>query len=133
MLRDALRGDLDDIEPGSTREGIHLGAAGGALDILQRCYTGLDTRDNILWFSPLLPDELPSLHFDIRYRDQWITVHIGHSRLLLRALPCAASPITVAVRGVFHELAPDTTLDIPLPEVAPHGREKVNERQAAAG
>jgi len=130
MLRDALRGDLDDIETGSTREGIHLGATGGALDILQRCYTGLDTRDDILWFSPLLPDELPSLHFDIRYRDQWITVHIGHSRLVLRALPCTAAPVTVAVRGSFYELAPNTTLDIPLPAPAHTARNAQDERAA---
>ncbi len=115
MLCTALRGDLDDIEPGSTREGIHLGAAGGALDILQRCYTGLDTREDTLWFNPLLPDELPSLDFDIRYRDQWIAVHVDHARLVLRALPCAAAPVTVAVRDTFHELASGSTLDLPLP------------------
>ena len=114
MLCEALRGDLDDIEPGSTREGIHLGAAGGALDILQRCYTGLDTRDDLLWFDPQLPDELPSLDFDIRYRDQWIAVHIEHARLVLRALPCAAAPTTVAVGGSLHQLAPGAVLDLPL-------------------
>ncbi len=115
MLRQALRSDLDDIETGSTREGIHLGAAGGTLDILQRCYTGLDTRDDMLWFDPLLPDELPSLDFDIRYRDQWMSVHIGHSRLVVRAMPCAAVPTRVVVRGTCHELAAGTTLDLPLP------------------
>jgi trehalose/maltose hydrolase-like predicted phosphorylase len=115
MLRSALRGDLDDLEPGSTREGIHLGAAGGALDILQRCYTGLDTRDDMLWLNPLLPDELPSLDFDIRYRDQWIAIHIEHTRVVLRALPCTATPTTVVVRGALHQLAPGTTLDLPLP------------------
>jgi trehalose/maltose hydrolase-like predicted phosphorylase len=115
MLREALGGDLADSENGSTREGIHLGAAGGALDILQRCYTGLDTRDDILWLNPLLPDELPSLDFDIRYRDQWIVIRIEHSRLVLRALPCAAMPTRVAVRESFYSLAPGTTLEVPLP------------------
>ena len=69
---EALESDVSDIQGGTTAEGIHLGAMVGSLDLLQRCYTGLDTRHDILWFNPLLPDELPSLHFDLRYRDQVI-------------------------------------------------------------
>jgi trehalose/maltose hydrolase-like predicted phosphorylase len=114
MLRQALNGDLSDIEPGSTREGIHLGAAGGALDILQRCYTGLDTRDDVLWLNPQLPDELHSLDFDVRYRDQWIGVHIEHSRLVLRALSSAGPPTTIAIREDRYQLAPDAMLTVPL-------------------
>jgi trehalose/maltose hydrolase-like predicted phosphorylase len=122
MLHDALNSDLCDIEPGSTREGIHLGATGGALDILQRCYTGLDTRDDALRFSPQLPDELHSLDFDIRYRDQWISIHIDHSRLVLRAVPCAGPPTTVAIRDDLHQLMPGSTLTLPLTHQ--HGRRR---------
>ncbi|WP_213456950.1 glycoside hydrolase family 65 protein [Rhizomonospora bruguierae] len=114
MLRQALNGDLADIEPGSTREGIHLGATGGALDILQRCYTGLDTRDDMLWLDPQLPAELPGLDFDIRYRDQWITIHIERTRLVLRPAACAGPVARLNVRGEIHELTPGSTLVVPL-------------------
>ena len=40
MLREALDHDIAETQPGTTREGIHLGAMAGTLDILQRCYTG---------------------------------------------------------------------------------------------
>ncbi|MFF0365801.1 hypothetical protein [Micromonospora sp. NPDC005087] len=42
MLLTALGTDLANPEHSSTRNGIHLGATAGTLDILQRCYTGLE-------------------------------------------------------------------------------------------
>jgi trehalose/maltose hydrolase-like predicted phosphorylase len=113
MLREALNTDLATSKAASTREGIHLGAIGGALDILQRCYSGLDTRDDILWLNPLLPDELHRLDFDIRYRDQWISVRIEHHQVTLHALPVAAPPTPVAIHETLHHLAPGTTITVP--------------------
>jgi trehalose/maltose hydrolase-like predicted phosphorylase len=113
MLRDALGSDLTDIQGGTTREGIHLGAIGGALDILQRCYTGLDTRDDVLWLNPLLPHELHRLDFDIRYRGQWIKVCIDHPQITLQALPCTAAPTTIAIRDMSYQLAPGMTISVP--------------------
>ncbi|MGC1211043.1 MAG: glycosyl hydrolase family 65 protein [Micromonospora sp.] len=117
MLREALASDIADVHAG-TREGIHLGAMAGTLDILQRCYTGLDTRDGILWLNPLLPDELNSLDLDIRYRGQWIKLHINHTQISLQALPSTAPPTTVAVRSTFHKLAPGTTITVPTSTTA---------------
>jgi trehalose/maltose hydrolase-like predicted phosphorylase len=113
MLRQALDTDLAASQAASTREGIHLGAIGGALDILQRCYPGLDTRDDILWLNPLLPNELHSLDFDIRYRDQWITIRIEHHQITLHALPVAAPPTTIAIHDTLHHLAPGATITVP--------------------
>ena len=39
-----LRSDVDDAPGGTTVEGVHLGAMAGTLDLLQRCYTGLEVR-----------------------------------------------------------------------------------------
>ena len=39
---EALESDIADIQGGTTAEGIHLGAMAGTLDLLQRCYTGLE-------------------------------------------------------------------------------------------
>jgi trehalose/maltose hydrolase-like predicted phosphorylase len=113
MLRQALDSDLADSQATTTREGIHLGAIGGALDILQRCYPGLDTLDERLWLDPMLPDELHRLDFDIRYRGQWINTSIEHHQITLHALPCAAVPITVAIHDTLHRLAPGDTITVP--------------------
>jgi trehalose/maltose hydrolase-like predicted phosphorylase len=122
MLREALEYDLADTHADAAREGIHLGAMAGTLDILQRCYTGLDTREDMLWLNPLLPDELDSLDLDIRYRGQWIRLHLDHRELRLETLPGAAGMITVAVREVLYQLTPGTTTTVPLtPRTAGRG------------
>lgn len=104
MFCEALDSDRADAQGGTTREGIHLGAMVGTLDILRRCYTGLDTRCGSLWLNPVLPDDLDSLAFELRYRNQWISVTVDHRQLVLRASPGAAPPVSVTVRNATYPL-----------------------------
>jgi trehalose/maltose hydrolase-like predicted phosphorylase len=97
---------------GSTREGIHLGAMAGTVDILQRCYAGLEVRDEALWFNPLLPAELDGLQFDIRYRHNVIGVDIDQRRLRLRSDPRRAPSVTVMVAGEPIGLRPGRSIDV---------------------
>jgi alpha,alpha-trehalase len=64
----ALQSDIDDIQGGTTREGIHLGAMAGSVNILQEAYLGIKTRGNILWVNPELPEVLEKLEMQVRYR-----------------------------------------------------------------
>lgn len=104
LLRDALATDLSDIQDGTTRHGIHLGAMAGTADILQRCYTGLETRDDALHLHPQLPDTLAHLDFDLRYRGHWLRIHCSHHILSVHALPTAAPPVTVIINSRVHLL-----------------------------
>src|SRR5690606_33643469 len=54
MLKKALGSDLADIQNGTTREGLHLGAMAGTVDVVQRCYLGLQFRGGELWIDPML-------------------------------------------------------------------------------
>ncbi len=114
LLHDALGSDLFDAQSGTTSEGVHLGAMAGSVDILQRCYTGLEVRGGVLRFNPHLPAELSSLEFDLLYHGQWITVHVDHANITLRTLPCTALPVKVSIGETIHDLAPDATLCVPL-------------------
>ncbi|GAA2720925.1 glycoside hydrolase family 65 protein [Actinocorallia aurantiaca] len=104
LLREALAADLSDTQGGTTREGIHLGAMAGTIDIFQRCYTGLETRADALRLHPCLPDDLKWLDFDLRYRGHWLHFQISHEQVLVRARPGAAAPIAVVVEGQRHML-----------------------------
>ncbi len=64
----ALQSDIDDIQGGTTQEGIHLGAMAGSVNILQEAYMGIKTRDNMLWVNPELPEVLEKLTMQIRFR-----------------------------------------------------------------
>jgi alpha,alpha-trehalase len=64
----ALQSDIDDIQGGTTQEGIHLGAMAGSVNILQEAFLGIKTRGNILWVNPELPEVLEKLEMQVRYR-----------------------------------------------------------------
>ncbi|MDV6014258.1 HAD-IA family hydrolase [Haloechinothrix sp. LS1_15] len=114
MFRSALDADLRDTQGGTTREGIHLGAMAGTLDILQRCYTGLDVRCGVLSLHPLLPEELESLEFDLHYRSQWISVRVAHEAVTLCAAPSASAPVSVMIDGTEYQLAAGSSITVAL-------------------
>jgi alpha,alpha-trehalase len=96
LFAEALQSDVADIQGGTTPEGIHLGAMAGVVDILQRAYTGIETRGKVLRFSPYLPDGLGMLHMHLKYRGHSLEVEIDHDTLSVKALPCAAEPIRIS-------------------------------------
>jgi alpha,alpha-trehalase len=113
-FRRALLSDVADVQGGTTREGIHLGAMAGTVDLVQRGYTGLEVREDTLWLKPELPDELGYLDFQMRYRGHLIDLHIANDRLDLSSHPGPARPIQVGVEGQVIDLAAGSSLSIHL-------------------
>jgi alpha,alpha-trehalase len=105
-LLEALRSDLFDIQGGTTAEGIHLGAMAGTVDLLQHCYTGIETREGVLWLDPALPPELEDLTIDLRYRRRWVDLRFSNGDVQVTLRPSALGPIHIGYRGEVHELAP---------------------------
>jgi beta-phosphoglucomutase family hydrolase len=106
----ALQSDLRDVQGGTTKEGIHLGAMAGTVDMIQRGYSGLEIRDEVLWLNPRLPDELRSLEFDVRYRGHWgVRIHMEHRWLEVSLRRAAATPIRVGFRGRIVVIQPGGT------------------------
>ncbi len=98
----ALMSDFKDVQGGTTHEGIHLGAMAGTLDLIQRCYSGLEIRDHALWFNPRLPEDVKSLRFYLRYRSHWIKLSINHDKLDIHFDKGWAEPVTICVKGKTH-------------------------------
>jgi beta-phosphoglucomutase family hydrolase len=112
---DALGADVADTQGGTTAEGIHLGAMAGTLDIVQRCYTGLEARDGVLWLNPKLPPELRFIELDLLYRGQWLSLHMTDRQLRIRAPACSAAPIRVGVAGQLVEVRSGETYAVDFP------------------
>lgn len=98
-FREALKSDIDDVQGGTTPEGIHLGAMAGTVDIIQRCYTGLEIREDALWINPRLPEKLKELKFRIRYRSHWISFRINHKKVRIDFDKGWANPVEIKVNG----------------------------------
>ncbi|WP_019176288.1 trehalose-phosphatase [Methanomassiliicoccus luminyensis] len=114
LFLEALRSDVSDIQGGTTHEGIHLGAMAGTVDMVQRCYSGLEVRKGVLWFEPRLPVGLRKLRFGIEYRRNRVEVDIGKDVLRVYSRPQDVAPVLVGFRGAVHELAPGGTLEFKL-------------------
>lgn len=114
LFQEALRSDIHDIQDGTTGEGIHLGAMAGSVDLLHRCYTGMETRGYVLHFNPMLPDELSRLKISLHYRGHRLTVEITHEMLKVCSQPQLADPITIAYRGHYRDLASGQSFEIRL-------------------
>jgi trehalose/maltose hydrolase-like predicted phosphorylase len=110
FFREALDGDIADVQGGTTAEGIHLGAMAGTVDLVQRCYTGLDLTGGVLRLDPRLPDDLDALDLRLRYRNHWgVTVRCDHDGARISLARSRQPPITVALDGGEHVLAPGET------------------------
>lgn len=110
----ALLTDFMDIQGGTTREGIHLGAMAGCVDMLQRGYTGLECRGDVLRFNPAFPEEIEGLRMHLRYRGQWLELDFRTERLEVKALSGSAVPIKIEVDDTVLELKEGETAVIEL-------------------
>jgi trehalose/maltose hydrolase-like predicted phosphorylase len=112
----ALRSDVDDIQGGTTKEGIHVGVMAGTLDVVQRYYAGTQIRDGELYFAPQLPSELGDLSFPMRFHQTPILVTVSKGLLTLAVHPEGAShPIRAGIAGDIRELCPGDHAVFELP------------------
>jgi alpha,alpha-trehalase len=114
LFRDALRSDVDDIQGGTTAEGIHLGAMAGTIDLIQRCYTGLELRRDVLRLNPSIPDELGTLAFAVRYRGRAVRLEFTKTSARVSVDPVGARPIVVDCKGETVEIAPGAAYEFRL-------------------
>lgn len=76
-----LISDFEDIQGGTTPEGIHLGAMAGSLDLIQKTYAGVEISDEALWIRPDLPVNIDSIRMRINYRMHWILISIEREKI----------------------------------------------------
>ncbi|HZH71834.1 MAG TPA: glycosyl hydrolase family 65 protein, partial [Mariniphaga sp.] len=98
-FKKALLSDFQDVQGGTTPEGIHLGAMAGTVDIIQRCYTGMEIRDDALWFNPMLPNEIKELKFQIRYRSHWIQIRLSQTKIYIDFDKGWGEPVRIIING----------------------------------
>lgn len=84
-FKKALVSDFTDIQGGTTAEGIHLGAMAGTVDLIHRCYTGMEFKKECLYFNPRLPDNVKEISFRCRYRKHWLEVKLTRESLCLKS------------------------------------------------
>ena len=95
-LDQTLRADLEVAQAGTTSEGIHLAGMSGAIDLVQRCFGGIEVRSGALWFDPMWPEQFGQMEFTMRYRRHTLLVRISGRSVELEDLGGPAQT-TIAV------------------------------------
>ena len=114
LFTGALESDVSDIQGGTTPEGIHLGAMAGTVDLVQRCYIGIEMRDEVLWLNPCLPEDLHELSLTIRYRSHWLSLHVTHDKLTLSFRRGWARTAKVGFRDQIYDFRPGDVKELAL-------------------
>jgi alpha,alpha-trehalase len=104
LFCNALETDIGDNRNGTTHEGVHLGAMAGTVDVIQRCYTGIETRGDVLYLHPSLPSELDRMRLRVRFRGNTLGLDVNAKRITITVERCGADAVKVAVRDRVHEL-----------------------------
>ncbi|WP_406277021.1 trehalose-phosphatase [Nocardia sp. NBC_00881] len=108
-----LESDVADIQGGTTAEGLHLGAMAGSIDLLQRCFTGLEIRRDRLIFCPHWPRTLGALSFPMVYRGHRLTVRVSGDGVEISSDPGTSPPIEIDCRGQIAQLVAGETVRLP--------------------
>ena len=109
-FQQVLASDVADIQGGTTAEGIHIAAMAGSIDLLQRCFTGLETRSDRLILNPMWPESLGALRMPIHYRGYRLHLTIIGRSLELSIDPTDNPPIDIECHGRVQTLTPGTSL-----------------------
>jgi trehalose/maltose hydrolase-like predicted phosphorylase len=138
LAQAALGGDLEDMQDGTTREGIHLGAMAGTVDLIQRCYSGIEMRSGELTFNPRLPEEVEQLNATLRYRRHTLDVEITQDHLTVSSRVMTAYPIRIAYREHSRQISPGQSFTFKLveehkPDRPEREREQERARKRRAG
>ncbi|MEO8165080.1 MAG: glycosyl hydrolase family 65 protein, partial [Betaproteobacteria bacterium] len=109
FFAEALQSDVADVQQGTTSEGVHLGAMAGTVDLVQRVWTGIEVKSDVLWLNPELPQEMERLDMHIRYRGQSIDLQLTRESLTVRGRDRGGGRISIGVDGKVCEFVSGST------------------------
>ncbi|WP_197283474.1 trehalose-phosphatase [Mycobacterium sp. Marseille-P9652] len=110
FFREVLNSDVADIQGGTTSEGIHLAAMAGSVDLMQRCFTGLETRGGRIILDPHWPETLGELAIPIHYRGLHLHLRVSGKGVVISVDPRGTGEIDVECRGQVKRLTPGGTV-----------------------
>lgn len=107
-----LRSDIEDVQGGTTPEGIHLGSMAGSVDIALRQYAGVEPYGEVLSVNPSLPANLQSMSLRFRHRQQGYHLAIQQGSFSLTLEGTQATQ--VQVEGELVAMQPGVTQTFPI-------------------
>ena len=86
----------------------------GTVDLIQRCFTGIETRGDVLWLNPRLPEGLNSLTLNLNYRHHVLGLHVSRTCARVSTEPSSEPPIQIGIANEVHQLKPGEVREFQL-------------------
>ncbi|MGX7350724.1 glycosyl hydrolase family 65 central catalytic domain protein [Enterococcus canis] len=100
LYQEALTSDYQDIQGGTTAEGIHAGVMAATLFIPLTTFAGMDIREQQLHFQPRMPQAWQSLSYRMTFQGIRYKVSVSHDALVISP----SHPTTILVNQTAYSL-----------------------------
>lgn len=107
LYSEALASDYDDIQGGTTGEGIHAGVMGGTVFMVLSTFAGLNFNSDHLHINPNLPPSWKSIAFNFTFRENYYTFAVNNSEIEVKVENNKNTPVVLNVHGKEMLLEPD--------------------------
>lgn len=84
LYSDALSSDFNDIQGGTTGEGIHAGVMAGTILVALQTYAGVDVRDGKLSINPHLPKAWRSIKFGLNLQSNRFEIEVSKTEVKVK-------------------------------------------------
>ncbi len=116
---EALRSDMEDIQGGTTKEGIHTGVMGGTIDVFLKCFGGLSFEQDCLCLNPKVPEDWKKIAFQVRCKDFWYHIEATCREVCIaiesfKKMGDSPQEVTVVIRGKRQKVILGKPLAIPI-------------------
>ncbi|KAF0200888.1 MAG: beta-phosphoglucomutase family [Bacteroidetes bacterium] len=114
LYQDALSSDYNDIQGGTTAEGIHMGVMAGTVLIAMYAYAGLNLRGDVITINPNLPDAWKSIGFNFDFRGISFNVNVLRDSISIKTSERIDHEVPVLINGAEHKIMPGQSLTAEL-------------------
>ena len=108
LYMDALTSDYNDIQGGTTAEGIHAGVMAGTVWVALASYAGLDIHGEFPCFDPALPAHWRKISFSFTFRGNEYECEITPENIRIKVESEKDDLLKVCVKGQIFNLNPGT-------------------------
>lgn len=112
LYQGALSSDFNDIQGGTTAEGIHAGVMAGTVWIALSVYAGLNLRKQEVHINPSMPIPWKSLAFNFQFKGVRYYVEVTHTAVTITAGANADTKVYVWINENKYLCEPGTPLKV---------------------
>lgn len=105
LYLDALTSDYNDIQGGTTAEGIHSGVIAGTVLIALGTFAGLNLRSDVVKIAPSLPEHWRKIGFRFTFRDENYRIETGKDIVAITVLSDYRTEVPIEIAGKLYQLS----------------------------